>query len=158
MWLIVLSLSPHNLLFCCVLSIFAWTWCCFVLLSEEIYFLFLDFFFLVISKFSGVRFRLFVTEISIQLFFFLFLFPDYFRSVDAFVVCVVSGGYNLSSCAFLMYSSSFCIDGSTLSWMLVSPLTPSFLDTFIIIIYSLRICHITVSWWSFTEVWVIASL
>ena len=60
-------------------------------------------------------------EISIELFSFPFLFSGYFYSVDVYVVCIVSGGCNQSS-GFLMNSSSFCIDASTLSWMLVSPL------------------------------------
>ena len=65
MWLIVSSLSPHNLhlLFCCILSILALTkflWRCFVMLSEGIQFLSTGFLFLAMSKFSCVRFCLFV--------------------------------------------------------------------------------------------------
>ena len=68
-------------------------------------------------------------EISIELFFFPFWFSGYFRSVDVCVVCIVVSGCNQSSSVVFMYFSSFCIDASTLSWMLTSP-HPPFLDTY----------------------------
>ena len=40
----------------------------------------------------------------------------------------------------------------------VSSYTPSVLIIIIIIIYSFRVFHISVSWWFFTRVWLIASL
>ena len=52
-------------------------------------------------------------EISIQLFFLNFLFSGYFCSVDACVVCIVSGHCNRSSSAFLNGVFEFlyrCID------------------------------------------------
>ena len=70
---------------------------------------------------------------SIQLFFFLFLFSDYFCSIDACVVCTVSGSCNQSSALFFMQSSNRCIDAWTVSSKLVSHLHSSFLH-----IYSLR--------------------
>ena len=52
----------------------------------------------------------------------LFLFSGNFCSVDACVVCIVSARSNQSSFAFLILTSSACIDASTLSSMLESPL------------------------------------
>ena len=69
-------------------------------------------------------------EISIQLFFFPLLFSDYFCSIDPRVVYIVSGGCNQFSSTHFMKYSSRCIDASTLSLMLVSPLPSSFLDAY----------------------------
>ena len=76
-------------------------------------------------------------EISIELFFVLFLLSGYFCSVDACFVCIVSGGCNQSSPAILIYSSSFCIDTAMLSWMQASLFPPSFLDTYSLSVSSL---------------------
>ena len=66
-----------------------------------------------------------------HLFFLPFLFSGCF--VDACLICIVSHHCNKSLSAFCMLfilSSSSCIDVATLSWMLTSPLPPSFLDTY----------------------------
>ena len=76
-------------------------------------------------------------EISIQLFFFPFLFSSYYCSADPCVVSVVSARYNQSFFLLFMWSSRRLIDISTLSWMLVSPLPSSLLDT-----YSLSIIYL----------------
>ena len=72
----------------------------------------------------------FSLEIFIRLFFFPFLFSANFSSVDVYVVCIVSACCNQSFSALFIKSSSRFTDASTLSWMLVSPLFPFFLDTY----------------------------
>ena len=63
--------------------------------------------------------------------FFPLVFSIYCCSIDHSVVCVVSGRCNWSFFVlFLMKSLSRLIDVSTLSQMVVSPLPPSFLDTY----------------------------
>ena len=68
-------------------------------------------------------------EISIQLFFFPFLFPSHCCSFYLNVVSAVSSHCNMSFFPFLMLSLSYHIETSSLSSMLVSPYHPSFLDT-----------------------------
>ena len=110
MWLFVSSLSPHNLhlLFCCVLSILALIWLVHMAL-----------FCVVIRRnsFSLLRFHflshihvLFVSDSALkslktfmQLFFFLFLFSGYFRSVGRRVVSIVYSGCNQSYSALYYY-------------------------------------------------------
>ena len=59
-------------------------------------------------------------EMSIQLFFFIFLFSGYFCSLDVWVVPIISSGCNQSSPSFFfMSSSSFCISSSMLSSLLL---------------------------------------
>ena len=76
-------------------------------------------------------------EISIQLFFFLFLFRSYCCSVN--LVCSVFVRWNESFFAlfffFVVFESS-----STSSWMLASPI-PSFLDTCSLYMSSLSLVH-----------------
>ena len=91
MWLIVSSLSPHNirLLFCCVVSIFVLTLLVLMALfcAEEIHFLSWGFPILAISRFSRVQFHCLSLEVCIQLFF--IPFSGYLCSVDACFVCIV---------------------------------------------------------------------
>ena len=78
-------------------------------------------------KSSHVIFRLFVAwNIHTVVFLPILFFSCNCFSDDACVVFIVSGNCNLSSSAFLMQSSSLCIDASTLSSMLAYPLPPSF--------------------------------
>ena len=67
-------------------------------------------------------------EMAVELFFFPFLFPVYFCSVDACVVSIVSGNCNQSS-SLLFYIVFLAVE-STISWMLASPRLPSLLDTY----------------------------
>ena len=148
-WLIVSSLSPHgpHLQFCCVLSIFIFTYLvlmalfCAAIRRDSV----------SLKRFPFIsHVQVFSCEISIvHIIVFLSIFVyNYFYSVDAFVVCILSGGCNQSSTAFFfMYSSSHCIDASTLSWMLVSPLPPSFLDTEILSTSSLDFISLKVFPW-----------
>ena len=82
------------------------------------------------SKSSRVRFQLFVAwnvhrVVFLPIFvFWLFLFSWFFCCMDYF------GDYNKSSSALFMLYSGRCIDTSTLSWMLVSPLPPFFLGIY----------------------------
>ena len=141
----VSSLSPHSLhlLFCCVLSILALIWLVLTALScaairrDSICLLKFPFFshvqvllceMLFISRF----------KMSIELFSFPFLFPSYCHSVVHRVNSFVSDGCNESSIVFLYIVSSRCIDASTLSSMLASPLPPSFLETYSLSTSSLR--------------------
>ena len=71
-------------------------------------------------------------EISIQLFFFPFLFPGYCCSVDFYVTCTFFSAHDKCLLLFLMKSSSPCIDASTQSSMLTNPLPSYFLDTYIL--------------------------
>ena len=62
-------------------------------------------------------------EISIQLFFFLFLFSVYSCSADPCIVCVVSGRWNQSSAVlfYVVFESSWqCIDAFLLFFLLFS--------------------------------------
>ena len=101
-----------------------------MLLLGDIPFLSKGFLFLARSRYSGVKCCLLVVLNGHRLGFFLFLFPSCCHSIVYRVVCIVSDGCNQSSFVFLMYSSSRCIDASTVSSMLASPLPPSFLDTY----------------------------
>ena len=109
LWLIVSSLSPHNLhlLFCCILSIFALTLLvlmalfCAVISGNSVS-LSKGFSFLVILKFSRVRFRLFVVCCEPYSCFSSYCFSGSFCSVDVCVVCIVSGRCNQSSSTFLI--------------------------------------------------------
>ena len=120
---------------CLFLLCHSWSlWHCFVLLSEKIQFLSKGFTFLTISKFSHVRFCLFVAwNFHTVVFFFQFCFPIVlvllmFVLSVFFLVTLISLPLH-----FFMLSLSHCIDTSMLSLMHTSPLPPSFLDT-----YSLR--------------------
>ena len=87
MWLIISSLSTHNLilLFCCVLSfldlIWLW-WRCFLLPLEEIQFLSLGLLFLTTSRFFRVKCR-FLVALNVHSVFFL-------SSHSCFLVIVVT--------------------------------------------------------------------
>ena len=70
----------------------------------------------------------------IKLLFFPCLFLSYCHSVVHSFVDIVSDGCNQSAFVF----SSRCIDASTLSSVLTSPLPPSFLDTYSLSTLSLR--------------------
>ena len=102
MWLIIWSLSSHNLhlLFCCVISILLWhscsLWCYFVLLWEEIQFLSKSFLFLAMFKSSRVSFRLFAAWNihTVVCFCFVLFFSCLFSSYCCSVVCVVSSRCN----------------------------------------------------------------
>ena len=67
---------------------------------------------------------------SIELFFYPFLFSIYFHPVDPCVIGIISGGCNQSSSAFFYVVFEYFINASTLSSMLESPLPPSFQDTY----------------------------
>ena len=223
MWLMVSSLSLHSLhlLFCCVLSILAFIWLvlmalfCAAIRRDSV----------SILKFP---FLSHVQVLSYEMLFISHLkrpwscFPSHF----CFLVFVILLSIVLSvlflmavisplSC-FSMWSSSRCMDVSTLSSMLASPLPPSFLGTYclstsslgcnalcmvisflvllsiclssslvhlrkgpeyltrgtaqvfilwirfllesFVSISSLTVFHISFNWWSFTGVWVRASL
>ena len=58
--------------------------------------------FLAMSTFSCVRFRLFVTWNIHTVFFLPLLYSGYFCSVDACVVCIVSGHWNQSPSVFFI--------------------------------------------------------
>ena len=64
-----------------------------------------------------------------ELFFFPF-FPSFCHFVIYRVASIVSDGCNQSSFVFFYVVSSRCMDVSTLSSMLASPLPPSFLGTY----------------------------
>ena len=105
------------------------------MLLGEIHFLSQGFPFLVMSSFSRVRCRFLVAWNVLKGFFsHFFCWCPFF---DACFFCIVSGDYNQYFCAFLMYSSIFSLDASMLSWMLVSPLPSSFLDTYSLSLSSL---------------------
>ena len=120
MWLIVSSLSLHNLhlLFCCVLSI---------LVLHRLYGIVLCYYqkrfsfslkvslFLAMSKFFRERFRLFVAWNVNIVVFFPFLFPGYFYSVDICVVCkFLLTVISLPPCCFYVIFLSLyrCIDAA----------------------------------------------
>ena len=133
MWLIVSSLSPHNihLLFCCVLSIFALMWLVFMALFCAA---------IRRDSVSLLRFpflshvHVFSCEMSLktstELFFFTLLFSGYCRSVNLCVVSIVSGDCNQSSSAFF-----YVVFESLYRWVRAvfkagkSP-SPSLLDTY----------------------------
>ena len=90
------------------------------------------------SKFSRVRFRLFVAW-NVHIVFFLFLCSGYFCTFDACVVCIVSGHCNHSSptlfyVVFLSYWWRKGLASIQVSWMLTRPfpvtysLTTSYLE------------------------------
>ena len=104
MWLIDSSLYPHklHLLFCGALSILALIWLVLMALfcaaiRRDSVSLFLSYVHVFSSEMSLVS-RL---KTSIELVFFLFLFPGYFRSIYPLVISIVSGDYNQSSFALL---------------------------------------------------------
>ena len=84
-----------------------------MLLSEEIQFLSLKVSFsLPCPSFLVWYFAYLSLEMSIKLFFFLFLFPGYFGSVDTCVVWIVSSGWNQSFFAlfYVTFLSYQCIN------------------------------------------------
>ena len=108
-----------------------------------------------------------------------------FLSVDPCVFCIVCGGCNESSYAVFFQDYNyftpwefFHILLMVFHWSLSDSKSPQVFRTLLciladlnnavvwpvshpyrfIIIYSLRVFHISVSWWFFTGVWVIASL
>ena len=99
MWLIVLSLSPHNLhmLFCCILSILAFIWL--VLMALFWAAIRGDSVSLLRFPFLSHIHVFLLLKTSIDLFSFPFLFSGYFHSVDPCVVSIVSGGSDQSSSA-----------------------------------------------------------
>ena len=107
MWLMVSSLSPHNLhlLFCCVLSILAliglvlMAFFCVGIRRDHVSFL--KFPFLSHVHFFSCE-MLFISRLKRpkDLFFFPFLFPSYCHSFGQRVVCLVSDGCNQSSIMF----------------------------------------------------------
>ena len=80
-----------------VLWHFKLLWSCFELLPGKISFLFKGFSFLAMTKFSRVRFQMFVAWNFHTVIFLLFLFTCYFSSFDACVVCIVYGSCYPSS-------------------------------------------------------------
>ena len=83
-----------------------------------------------------------------ELFFFPFLFPSYCHSVVHRVVSTVNSPLSY----FPMWSSSRCIEASTLSSMLVSSLPHSFLDTYSLSMWSLG-CNALCMVISFLVLW-----
>ena len=91
------------------------------------------FYFSLSWLYSGFLVRDFVNwslEISIQLFFFPFLFPSCCSSGDLCFLCFFLVAVICLSFLFFMLSSYRCIDVATLSPILASRLPPSFLDTY----------------------------
>ena len=137
MWLIVLSLSPHNLhlLICCVLSILTLIWL--VLMAI---------FCTAIGRFPFFgHVHFFLCEMSLVshwnrpkiCFFSPLLFSVYFRSVDPRVISIVSSDCNQSSSAlfYVVFESLYrCVNAAS---MLASPFPPSFLDTYSLLTSSL---------------------
>ena len=83
---------------------------------------------------------------SIELFFFQFLFSGYCCSAGSRVVSIFLLAVISFSTHFSLLLSSHCIDASTMSSLLVSPLPPSFHDTYSLSTSSLgcnAICKIT---------------
>ena len=128
----VSSLSPHyqHMLFCCILSILALT--LIVLMALFYVAIRRDYVFpvLAMSKFSLVRYCLFV-DWNIHTVVFL-LFSGYLCSVDIWLVWLFLVAVISFPPRFLLWSSSCCIDASSLSWTLVSRVSPSFFDTYIL--------------------------
>ena len=134
-WLVVSSLSPHSphLLFCCVLSICALIWL--VLMALFCAAIWRDS--VSLLKFP---FLIQVQVLSCEIMFISHLKrPNcYFSSHFCFLVVVIllfivlsvsfPTAVNSPPSCFPMQSSNRCIDASTLSWMLASPLFPSLLD------------------------------
>ena len=58
----------------------------------------------------------------------------------------------------VLYSLCANLLHSLIMWLVVSSLSLIIIIIIIVIIYSFRVLHIIVSWWSFTGVWVAASL
>ena len=104
--------------------------CCFWLQSEDIQFLFKSFLFLAMFKFSP-EISLVCCLKCLYSCFLPFLFSGYFCFVNHCVLNLFSVHCNQSSLVFIII---------------------------IIITYSFRVFHISISWWSFTGVWVTASL
>ena len=107
MWLVVSSLSPHNLhlLFCWVLSILALIWLvlmalfCAAIRRDSVSLLKFPF----LSQVPVLSWEmLFISRLKtpIELFFFPFLFPSYCHSVVIRVVSIVSDGSHQSSFVF----------------------------------------------------------
>ena len=137
MWLMVSSLSPHNLhlLFCCVLSILALIW--FVLMALFCAAIRRDSVSLLKFPFlSHVQVlsceMLFISRLkrpwSCFSSYFFFLFVVILLSIVLSVLFLMAVIRPLS--CFSLLSSSRCMDVSTLSSVLASPLHPSFLDTY----------------------------
>ena len=153
MGFIISSLSLQNVqsLFCCIISIF-----------NLILFILMVLFCGVIWRdslsLSSTCLSLLVwdlaclsLEISIQLFFSPFLFSSYCCSVDPCVMCVVSGCLIDLSLIFFIKSSCRCINLSTLSSTLLSPLFLLFWH----IVYQLRDVQLSSIFLSFALfVWV----
>ena len=101
MWLIILSLSPHNLhlLFCCILSILSLIWLVLMALfcaanrRDSVSLLACPHF--IMWDIACKSFKMFV-----ELFSFPFLFSGYFHSINPHVVSIVSGGSNQLSSMF----------------------------------------------------------
>ena len=135
MWLIVSSVSPYNLLqlFCFDLSLLALTklvlkaLLCAAVRRHSVSLSRFPF----LSHVQDFSFEVsLVCNLNVITVVFLPIFVSgYFCSIDACVICIVSGGRYQSSSALFDVVSSRCIDASTLSWMLVSHLSLSFLDT-----------------------------
>ena len=105
MKLIVLFLSQHNphLLFCCVLSILGTYGVVLSSYQERFSFSLQDYLSYLCPSFLGWKFAWFSLEISIQLLLLPILFSAYFCSIDACVVCIVSGRCNQSSSVIVIY-------------------------------------------------------
>ena len=107
MWLFVSSLSSHNLhlLFCCILSIFTLTYLvltalfCAVIRKDSVSLLRFSFLSNV-QVFSCEISHIYHLKCSCS-YFFQCLFSAYFCSVDAWVVCIISGRCNQSSSAMM---------------------------------------------------------
>ena len=112
---------------------------CFVLILEEILFLFLGFSFLAMFKFSRLRFRLFVAR-NIHVVVFLPISISLLL-LSCWSVCYLCCSYSLKLFSFLVfftYSLKPHIDASTLSSVLVSPFPSSFPNTSSLSMSSLR--------------------
>ena len=147
MWLMVSSLSPHNLhfLFCYVLPILALIWLvlmvlfCAAIRRDSVSLLKFSFLSHVQVFSSGMllfsRLNRPWSCFSSYFYFLVIVILLVFVLSVSFLVAVIS-----PPPCFSMWSSSHCIDASTLSSMLVSPPPPSFLDTYSLSLSS-RVCN-----------------
>ena len=128
-------LYPHITLFCRVLSILTLIWLVFMALfcaairRDSVLLLRLPFL-CHVHVFSCEMSRVSRLKRPFLLFFCTLLFSGYLYSADTRFVSIASGSCNQFSSRFYMWSSSCCIDASTLSSMQENPLPPTFLDTY----------------------------
>ena len=108
------------------------------------------------SKFRQVLFFFFFCRLSLGLVVRPRLGDQFLNPIEVYVSHSLGGipGCAYTTCSYCQISI-FC---TIPSWLPSPPFRIKSYTLFIIIIYSLRVFHISVSWWSFTEVWVTASL